>query len=60
MVKQERRNAAKLVARVRGAVERVAEALDEMLRPAPPVPAYVRVRRPTAEELRRHARQRCQ
>lgn len=58
MAKKENRDAAKLAARVRGAVERMAEAIDNLLSPAPPAPAYVPVRRPTAEELRRHPRRR--
>lgn len=57
MVKNQREP--KLVTKVREAVDRLAEALDAVLRGnSRPEPAYVPVRRPTAEELRRYARRR--
>ena len=57
MVKNQREP--KLVTKVREAVDRLAEALDVALRGnGQPEPAYVPVRQPTAEELRRYARRR--
>lgn len=58
MVKKQRRSAAKLIAQVRGAVERLSEAVDDALRGEAPAPELVPARQPTAEELRRYARRR--
>ncbi len=56
--KKGRREVGKLVAQAREAVERLAESFDAALRGTRPEPAVVRVRRPTAEELRDYARRR--
>ncbi|MDP9372663.1 MAG: hypothetical protein M3Q65_09470 [Chloroflexota bacterium] len=58
MVKKQRRAASELLDKAREAAERLVGALDEALRGRAVEPALVPVRRPTAEELRRHARRR--
>ena len=58
MGKQQRRGASKLIAGVREAVDRLAEALDTAVRGQAVTPAVVPVRQPTAEDLRRYAHRR--
>ncbi|HEX5505058.1 MAG TPA: hypothetical protein VFW96_20750 [Thermomicrobiales bacterium] len=58
MAKQPRGGAAKIVERVKEAVDRLSEAIDTALYGGRAVPAVVPVRRPTPEELRRYARRR--
>lgn len=58
MEKKRGRGATKLIAGVREAVDRLAEALDTAVRGQAAVPAVIPVRQPTAEELRRYARRR--
>lgn len=58
MAKRERRGMEKIVERAREVAGRLADALGEAVFGRAPEPQTVRVRQPTAEELRRYARQR--
>jgi len=53
MVSKERRGAPDLIDKARKAVEKVAEALDTALNGPKPAPAYVPVRQPSPEDIRR-------
>lgn len=56
MAGNERSGAAKLIEKAREAVDRLAGVLDGLIAGPRPTPALVPVRRPSLEEVRRHAR----
>lgn len=58
MADNERTGAEKLIEQVKEAVDRLAGALERLVRPEQPAPALIPVRRPRADDIRR-ARQRA-